>query len=226
MDKILDVMYRERDVEYAVFQQKLIPELPLERFIGVRTPVLRKLAKEFSKDQGLSQAFYKEVPHRYYEENQLHFFMVSENRDFESCIRETEAFLPYVDNWSTCDQPFPKIFVKKKMELKPYLWKWLQSGETYTIRFAVGAVMRLFLDGEYDREFMEAIADLRSTEYYVNMMTAWYFATALAKQWEETIPFLEGNRLDAWTHNKTIQKARESFRITPEQKDYLKTLKR
>lgn len=225
MEQIRNLLLENRDAEYAVFQQKLIPELPLERFIGVRTPVLRKLAKELAKNEEVSKQFYSEAPHAYYDENQLHFFMISEGKDFDDCIIMVEDFLPYVDNWSTCDQPFPKAFVKNPERLRPYLIKWIDSPETYTVRFAIGACMRLFLDEKFDVELMERIAAIRSEEYYVNMMIAWYFATALAKQWETAVSFLQEQKLDAWVHNKTIQKARESFRITAEQKEYLKSLK-
>lgn len=225
MEEILQMLRERRDEDYAVFQQKLIPDVSLEKFIGVRTPELRRLAKELAKREEIREKFLRELPHGFYDENQLHFFMISENRDFQKCLEQVEEFLPYVDNWATCDQPFPKVFAKNKRALRPHILTWLESGETYTVRFGIGMVMRLFLDEDFDRELLEKIAQIRSKEYYVNMMIAWYFATALAKQWEAAIRVLKEKRLDPWVHNKTIQKARESFRITEEQKRYLSGLK-
>ncbi len=224
-NEILTAMNRLRDAEYGIFQAKLIPNLPPEMFLGVRTPDLRQLAKALAGTDAAAQ-FLQTLPHHYFDENQLHAFLVSRQKDFDICIAQTEAFLPYVDNWATCDQFSPAVFGRQKDRLLPYLRKWMQSPETYTVRFAVGMLMRYFLDDRFAPEYPEAVAQLRSEEYYINMEIAWYFATALAKQYDAVLPYLEQNRLETWTHNKAIQKSIESRRITDEQKAYLRTLKR
>ena len=230
-----DELFKLQDIEYRVFQKKLIPTADQEMFIGVRTPELRKLAKRLYKEakadsNGPAAAdvgrFLKDLPHEYFDENQLHAFIISEEKDFDRCIEEVEKFLPYVDNWATCDQLSPKVFKKNKDGLLLHVRKWLESDHTYTVRFAIGMLMEHFLNEDFDPEYPELVAGVRSDEYYVNMMIAWYFATALAKQYDAILPYIEEQRLDVWTHNKTIQKARESYRITAEQKEYLKTLKR
>ena len=218
-------LLQKKDVKYAEFQRKLIPTVIPESIIGIRTPDLKKYAKKLLKEQR-AEKFIEELPHRYFEENQIHAFVISEEKDFDQCIRDLERFLPYVDNWATADQMSPKIFIKNKDLLLPYIEKWIISDQTYTVRFAVGILMQLFLDDDYDTKYPEMVSHIRSGEYYINMMVAWYFATALAKQYETIIPYIEQNRLDVWTHNKVIQKARESYRITPEQKEYLNTYKR
>ena len=215
---------RLRDEEYAAFQQKLTPDHEAEHFIGVRTPELKKLAKELRKRPDCGE-FLSALPHRWFEEDQLHAFIISEEKDFPRCMGLTEAFLPYIDNWATCDQFNPKVFAKHRDELLPYADRWLASEHTYTVRFAIGMLMRYFL-GEYFRtEYADRVAAVSSEEYYVNMMRAWYFATALAKNYCEVLPYIEQKRLDRWTHNKTIQKAAESFRVTDFQKQYLRSLK-
>ena len=222
-------LYNLQDVKYRDFQKKLIPTMDPEKIIGVRTPELRKLAKQLYKDPEMNEAtaeFLAGLPHDYFDENQLHAFLISEEKDFDRCMELTEEFLPYIDNWATCDQLSPKVFRKNKDRLLLHIRKWLESDRTYTVRFAIGMLMQHFLDEDFDTEYPELVAEVRSDEYYVNMMIAWYFATALAKQYETAIRFIERQRLDVWTHNKAIQKARESYRITPEQKDYLKQLKR
>ncbi len=224
MEYITDLLKKNGDKKYGEFQSKLIPTIPAETIIGVRTPVLRKLAKELIKDEHCSE-FLRELPHKYFDENQLHGFIISEMRDFQSCMEETEIFLPYIDNWATCDQTAPKIFKKHKNELLPYIKKWLASERTYTVRFAFGMLMTHYLDEDFRPEYLEPAAEIKSEEYYINMEIAWYMATALAKQWSDTIPYIENKKLDKWVHNKTIQKARESRRITDEQKEYLKELK-
>ena len=171
-------------------------------------------------------AFLKQLPHTYYDENILHAFLIAGMKDYDACMEALEVFLPYIDNWAVCDSLSPKVFGKHKTELLQKIRLWILSGHTYTCRFGMGMLMRWFLDEDFRPEYLEMPAAVRSEKYYVNMMTAWFFATALAKQWDAAIPYLEQNRLDVWTHNKTIQKARESYRITPEQKEYLKTLKR
>lgn len=223
-DEIRDRLFAMRDEKYGEFQSKLIPTAAGEAFIGVRTPDLRKYAKELVKRDNV-QEFLDDLPHRYFDENQLHAFILSEMKDYDRCMAEVCRFLPYVDNWATCDQMSPKVFKKYRPELLEYIKEWLKSDHTYTVRFAVGMLMEHFLDEDFDPAYPEMAARIRSDEYYINMMTAWYFATALAKQYETVLPYLENRRLDPWTHNKTIQKAVESCRITDEQKAYLKELK-
>ena len=214
-----------RDDKYGEFQRKLIPNIPPETVVGVRTPELRRLAKDLSGGEG-TEEFLTDLPHGYFEENQLHAFIISLNKNFDEAAEQVEAFLPYVDNWATCDQMSPKVFQKHKSELLNYILTWLKTGRTYTVRFAIGMLMQHYLEENFDPSYPELVSQIRSEEYYVNMMIAWYFATALAKQYDAVLPYLEKNKLAPWTHNKTIQKAVESYRITPEQKAYLKTLKR
>jgi len=224
MDYITDLLRENSDEQYAEFQSRLIPTVSADTIIGVRTPVLRKLAKELKKD-ARSADFLRELPHKYFDENQLHGFLISEIKDFGECVAELERFLPYIDNWATCDQTSPKCFKKHKAELIPLIKKWLKSEYTYTVRFAVGMLMQHYLDEDFKPEYAKLVAGVKSEEYYINMEIAWYMATALAKQWDAIIPYLENAAMDKWTHNQTIKKARESYRITPEQKEYLKTLK-
>ena len=225
MTEIESKLFALQDKAYGAFQAKLIPGMDPESFIGVRTPDLRRMAKEMMKEGGY-EAFLSVLPHRYFDENQLHAFIISEMKDFDRCLAETERFLPYVDNWATCDQMSPKVFKKHRPELLETVKRWILSDRVYTVRFAIGMLMEHFLDGDFDPAYPEFVATIRSEEYYVNMMRAWYFATALAKQWDAIILYVEENRLDVWTHNKTIQKAVESYRITDGQKEYLKTLRR
>lgn len=214
-----------QDKGYREMQVTIIPTLKADSIIGVRTPALRQLAKEFAKREDISD-FLTDLPHKFFEENQLHAFILSGMKDAESCIRLVDEFLPYVDNWATCDQMSPKVFKKHKQLLLEYVDKWIRSEHTYVKRFAIGMLMEHFLDEDFKTSYLTKVSKIRSEEYYVNMMIAWYFATALAKQYEDTLPFIEKQKLDKWTHNKSIQKAVESYRITPEQKEYLKTLKR
>ena len=225
MKEITDLLMELKDEEYANFHRKLIPNILPEKVIGVRTPALRKLAKQISREN-YCRDFLKELPHSYYDENQLHGFIISEIKDFDACMEELEAFLPFIDNWATCDQTSPKIFKKRKEDLLPYIRKWLDSEHTYTIRFGIGMLMQHFLDEDFLPEYLAMVSGIQSEEYYVNMEIAWYMATALTKQWDATIPYIEQGKMDVWVHNKTIQKARESYRITQEQKEYLKGLKR
>ncbi len=224
IEEIREELFRLQDIKYRDFQSKLIPTIDPDSMIGVRTPELRKLSKRLSKEEGASE-FLEALPHQYFDENQLHAFLISEMKDFSHCIRETDRFLPYVDNWATCDQMSPKIFKKHKEELLKKIQDWIASKETYTVRFAIGMLMEHFLEEDYDPVYSDMVAAVRSEEYYINMMVAWYFATALAKQYEATLPYLENQRLEPWTHNKAIQKAVESYRISEEQKQYLKSLK-
>jgi len=226
--EITNRLFELRDEGYAKMQEKIIPTVDPERIIGVRTPELRALAKELvnGRKQGESlDGFLKELPHRYFDEDQLHAFIISLEKDFDVCVAEVEAFLPYVDNWATCDQMSPKVFKKQPERLLPYITRWIGSGDTYTVRFAIGMLMEHFLGENFNTGYADLVAGVRSEEYYVNMMAAWYFATALAKQYESILPYLTERRLPVWTHNKTIQKAVESYRITPEQKEYLRTLR-
>ena len=226
--EITNRLFELRDEGYAKMQEKIIPTVDPERIIGVRTPELRALAKELvnGRKQGESlDGFLKELPHRYFDEDQLHAFIISLEKDFDVCVGEVETFLPYVDNWATCDQMSPKVFKKQPERLLPYITRWIGSGDTYTVRFAMGMLMEHFLGDNFNTGYADLVAGVRSEEYYVNMMAAWYFATALAKQYESVLPYLTERRLPVWTHNKTIQKAVESYRITPEQKEYLRTLR-
>lgn len=224
-DEIVTELFRMRDVDYALLQAKIIPTVAADRIIGVRTPALRAFAKDLYKDRD-KEGFLSCTPHQYFDEDQLHAFVISLEKDFDKCIAEVDAFLPFIDNWATCDQLSPKVFKKEEPEkLLPYIQMWIKSDKTYTVRFAVGMLMQHFLDANFDTKYADMVAAVRSEEYYVNMMIAWYFATALAKQYERTLPYLEGKRLDGWVHNKAIQKSVESYRITDEQKVYLKTLK-
>jgi 3-methyladenine DNA glycosylase AlkD len=183
------------------------------------------MAKQLKKEDRCKE-FLKELPHTYFEENQLHGFIICEITDFSSCIHELELFLPYIDNWATCDQTSPKVFKKQKKTLLPYIFKWIKSEHTYTVRFAINMLMQHFLDDDFKQEYLDIVTNIKSEEYYINMGIAWYMATALAKQWETAILYLENHSMDEWVHNRTIQKSRESYRITDEQKEYLKTLKR
>ena len=217
-------LYSLQDLKYRDMQIRIIPTVDPKSIIGVRTPELRAIAKEMLKEGDYSD-FLKALPHGYFEENQLHAFIISGIKDMDVCMKELEIFLPYVDNWATCDQMSPKIFKKHREELLHHIEKWIRSDKTYTVRFSVGMLMEHFLDEDFDPVYPDMVAALRSEEYYINMMIAWYFATALAKQYESIIPYIEKRKLDQWTHNKAIQKSVESYRITDEQKKYLKTLK-
>ncbi len=224
MNNIREKLFKLQDKKYREFQIKLIPNIDSDTIIGVRTPELRNYAKQLVKS-GSYSTFLDDLPHKYFDENQLHAFIISEIKDYDECITYINEFLPYVDNWATCDQMSPKIFKKYKDKLIDQIEIWLKSKETHTIRFGIGMLMQYYLDEEFKPTYLKRVSSIKSKEYYVNMMIAWYFATALAKQYEATIPYIENNKLDNWTHNKTIQKAIESYRITQEQKEYLKTLK-
>ena len=223
-NEIVAELFRFQDKKYARMQAKIIPTVSPDRIIGVRTPVLRDFAKSLSKDQDIGE-FLSYLPHQYFDEDQLHAFVISLERDFDKCIAEVDAFLPFIDNWATCDQLSPKAFKKEPEKLLPYIQIWIKSDKTYTVRFAIGLLMQHFLDDHFDLKYADEVAGIRSEEYYIRMMIAWYFATALAKQYELVLPYLEDKRLDDWVHNKAIQKSIESYRITDEQKAYLRTLK-
>lgn len=221
---IRETLLSLQDGEFAAFQARLLPNIAPERIIGVRTPELRKLAKQL-RGSSAGEAFLKALPHEFFEENNLHAFLLCEIKDFERCVQAVEEFLPYVDNWATCDQLRPKAFARNKQALLPHIRSWLDPDREYTRRFGIGMLMSHFLDEDFREEYLRWVSDIHSEEYYVNMMIAWYFATALAKQYEAALPFIENRRLDPWVHNKTIQKALESFRVSDERKIYLKTLK-
>ena len=223
-EEIVNRLWAMQDAPYGEFQKKLLPNVAPERVIGVRTPEVRKLAREIAGDTDTG-AFLRMLPHQYFDENQVHAFLLCQMKDFDACLAAVEAFLPYVDNWATCDQLSPKCFSKHHQALLPSISRWLQSEHPYTIRFGVGMLMQHFLDGDFDPRFPAMVAALRSNEYYVNMMIAWYFATALAKQYDAALPYLKERRLDDWVHRKAIQKAVESYRIPAERKEYLKSLR-
>lgn len=217
-------LFELQDLKYRDFHAKLIPTMEKEKIIGVRTPALRGFAKKFGKTEE-SKLFIKKLPHQYYEENNLHGLLIEQIKDYDECLVELKRFLPYIDNWATCDLLALRL-VKKHLDVFiKEIYKFMESERTYTIRFGISTLMKYYLEDEFKIEYPDKVADIRSEEYYVNMMKAWYFATALAKQYEQIIPFIEKKRLDVWTHNKTIQKAIESYRITDEQKTYLRTLK-
>lgn len=224
-EEITTELFRLQDKPYRELQWRILPTVDRESVIGVRTPALRKMAKELRRREDIG-LFLSSLPHTYFDENQLHAFLISEEKDYTRCLAEVEAFLPYMDNWATCDQMSPKVFRKHRPELLAPIKAWLSSGETYTVRFAVGMLMEHFLDEDFDIVYPAWVAQLRSEEYYINMMRAWYYATALAKQYDAALPFLKEDQLDIWTHNKAIQKSVESNRISPEQKAYLRTLRR
>ena len=223
-DEIVTELFRMRDKDYALLQAKIIPTVTAGRIIGVRTPALRTFAKRLYKE-GDTDGFLSCLPHQYFDEDQLHAFVISLEKDFDSCMAKVDAFLPYIDNWATCDQLSPKAFKKEPGKLLPYIRAWIRSGQTYAVRFSIGMLMQHFLGEGFDIKYADLVAEVKSDEYYINMMIAWFFATALAKQYELVLPYLEEKRLSYWVHNKTIQKSVESYRITEEQKEYLKTLK-
>ena len=223
MNTVTEQLFSMQDPDYRVFLSRLLPDTQAE-VIGVRTPELKKLAKELVQ-QGMGSAFTAELPHVYFEEYQLHAFILSGIRDFDVCVEVVSRFLPYVDNWATCDQLSPKAFRKRRTDLLSHIRQWLASDQVYTVRFAIKMLMDHFLDEAFDAQYPKLVASVRSEEYYINMMRAWYFATGLAKQYDNFLPYIEEYRLDRWTHNKTIRKAVESYRITEEQKATLKTFR-
>lgn len=218
--KIYTDLLNMRDEKFAKFNASLLPNSV--RVIGVRTPELRKYAKNI----GNTDKFLCALPHAYFEENQIHAFILSELRNFDRCVQMVDKFLPYIDNWATCDQLIPRIFAKNADKLMPYIQKWIKSKHLYTVRFAIGLLMRFYLGDAFQTKYADMVENVHSDEYYINMMRAWYFATALAKNWNNVIGYIGQNKLDTWTHNKTIQKAIESYRITPTQKEFLRKLKK
>jgi len=222
--KVCEMLLKVKDDKYKVFQAKLVPNIDEDTILGVKTPEMRNIAKEIFKS-GNKDEFLKELPHKYYEENLVHFFIISMIKDFDECIREVEAFLPYVDCWPVSDQATPGIFKKNHQKLLPYIKKWIRSKHLYTSRFGIRMLMNEFLGAEFKDEYPALVASVKSDEYYLKMMVAWYFATALAKNYDETIKYIEERKLDDWVLKKTIQKAVESFRVTDEHKEYLKSLR-
>lgn len=223
-DYIQEKLFSFADLKYRDFHSALMPTIDKDTIIGVRVPVLRKFSKEI-KNSSYKVDFLETLPHKYYEENNLHAFFIEQMSDYNDVINALNRFLPYVDNWAICDMMSPKVFRKHKEELLKEIDKWLKTGETYTMRFAIKCLMQHYLDEDFKIEYLQRVIDVKSDEYYVNMMRAWYFATALSKQYDSAIKILENRKLDKWTHNKTIQKGVESYRVTSENKNYIKTLK-
>jgi len=231
MTEIQKKLFSLQDTEYKAFQAKVVPNIAPETIIGVRVPQIRAYAKELWKNNTCSdkenpvKAFLETLPHQYYEENLLHGFLLEFIRDFDEAARMEDLFIPYIDNWAVCDTTHPKIFKKHTEELLPWIRKWLDSRETYSIRYGINVLMSYYLDDYFKPEYLEMVSAVQSEEYYVNMMKAWFFATALAKQWDSAVEYIENRRMDSWSHNKTIQKAVESFRVSPEHKEYLKSMR-
>ena len=225
MNELQQHLFGMRDAAYAAFIAKLTPGFPPSHFIGVRVPLLRTIARSFAKEEAASQRFLSHLPHSYYEEDMLHGMLISLVKDYDRCLDLTDRFLPYVDNWATCDLMRPKVFRKHLPELLGPIRRWLASGETYTVRFGMEMLMAFYLDEAFRPDYLDWVASVESGEYYVNMMAAWYFATALAKQYDAALPYIQERRLAPWPHNKAIQKAIESYRITDDRKAYLRTLK-
>lgn len=223
-ERIREELFSMQDLSYREFHSRLMPDVEKDTVIGIRVPVLRKYVKELAKDPEIGE-FLEDLPHRYYEENNVHGFLIQQMKEYGQCMEELEKFLPYINNWATCDMTSPKVFKKHKEELLEAVRRWIVSDHVYTVRYGIGMLMQHYLDEDFREEYPQMVSEIRSEEYYVNMMIAWYFATALAKQFETILPYIEKQKLDVWTHNKTIQKACESYRITPEQKAYLRTLK-
>ena len=228
VDEIQKALFEKQDLKFKNFHSKLIPTTDAKSIIGVRTPDLRAIAKTFARHPDIEK-FLTTLPHKYYDENQIHAFILSLIKDYDECVTHIDAFLPFVDNWATCDQMRPKVFAKaaNRTKLLKDVQRWINASVTkvYTVRFGIESLMSFFLEDDFDPKFLKWVSKIRSEEYYLNMMVAWFFATALAKQYESTLPYIEKCVLDPWTHNKTIQKAIESYRIADEQKTYLKTLK-
>ncbi len=225
MRDIKTMLFSLSNAELKKFNQRLIPNIDSDTVIGVKTPELKNLAADMIKN-GEDEEFLSLLPHEYFEENQLHAFIISKIKDLNKCLIETERFLPHIDNWATCDQLIPIAIARDPESALAKVYEWLKSGKTYTVRFAIGILMRYFLDERFDKKYIDAVAAVKSEEYYINMMCAWYLATALAKQYESTVTYFENNTLNKWVHNKSIRKAIESYRVKEECKTYLKKLKR
>ena len=218
-------LFSLQDKKYREIQIKTITNIDPDTIIGVRSPELRKMAKELYKSNNYEE-FLNDLPHKYFDENQLHAFIIGEIKDYDECLDYVNKFLPYIDNWAVCDTLLPKVFKKNTDKLIEKINVWIKDKHIYTVRFAISMLMRLYLDDNYDKKYLNMVSKVKTDEYYLKMMVAWYFATALAKRWDDAVYYLENNKLDTWIHNKTITKACESFRITDEQKEYLRKLKR
>lgn len=230
MEEITKKLFSLQDEKYRDFQIKLVPGITKEQMIGIRTPDLRTLAKKIASNHDTTSAFLQELPHKYFEENLIHFFIVALIKDFDECINQVERFLPYVDCWPVCDQASPKVFKKNHKKLLSLVKNWISSDHIYTSRYGMRILMNEFLGEDFKTEYADLVVSRMSRkgeaeDYYLKMMAAWYFATALAKNWDQVLPFIEKRRLDPWTHNKAIQKALESFRVSDEHKEYLRKLK-
>lgn len=224
MTELQNKLFEMQDTGYKAFHSKLMPTVPKDKVIGIRTPVLRAFAKEFAKNEK-AISFLSELPHKYYEEDNLHAFLIEKIKDYNSALICTRRFLPYIDNWASCDMFMPKVFKSNTDKLIPEIKQWLKSNHVYTVRYAIGLLMKLYLGDKFKLEYSELVASVKSNEYYVNMMRAWYFATALATNYNMVLPYITKKKLDIWTHNKTIQKACESYRISAKTKEYLKKYK-
>lgn len=227
IEEIKDYLLKNQDLQYKQFHSSLMPTINSEVVIGIKVPILRNYTKELLKKYDIQSfvPFFKDLPHQYYEENNIHAFLIEKINNYDECLFQLEQFLPYIDNWATCDMLNPKVFSKNKDKLLKKINEWIKSSHTYTIRFGIGMLMRYFLDKDFNSSYLELVYSIKSEEYYVNMMKAWFFATALTKQYDATLPIIQNKKLDTWTHNKAIQKAIESFRVPVEHKQYLKTLK-
>ena len=227
IEEIKDYLLKNQNLQYKQFHSSLMPTINSEVVIGIKVPILRNYTKELLKKYDIQSfvPFFKDLPHQYYEENNIHAFLIEKINNYDECLFQLEQFLPYIDNWATCDMLNPKVFSKNKDKLLKKINEWIKSSHTYTIRFGIGMLMRYFLDKDFNSSYLELVYSIKSEEYYVNMMKAWFFATALAKQYDATLPIIQNKKLDIWTHNKAIQKAIESFRVPAEHKQYLKTLK-
>lgn len=221
---VRECLFELKDEKYRDFHSALMPTVDKENIIGVRVPEQRKLAKELWKS-GAGEEYIKILPHKYYEEYNIHAFCIEQIKDFDYALSQTEKLLPYIDNWAICDMFLPKIFSKHTDEIYEKCLEWIASEKTYTVRYGAGMLMRYFLDERFNEDVLKTVAGIKSDEYYVNMMVAWFFATALAKQYDSAVAYIEGRKLDKWVHNKAIQKAVESNRISEQTKKYLKTLK-
>ena len=228
MQEITEQLITMKDEVYKNFHGKLMPTINPDTILGVRVPLLRKFSNQLNKNLSKEEIerFMSELPHRYYEENNIHAFLIEKINDYDECIAALDKFLPYVDNWATCDMMNPKIFKKNTRKLFDKIEEWMSSSHVYTIRFGIGMLMRFYLDDNFSTQYLDMVANIVSDEYYVNMMKAWFFATALAKQYEATLPYVQQNRLDIWSHNKAIQKSIESFRVSKEHKEELRRYKR
>ncbi|MBR2272025.1 MAG: DNA alkylation repair protein [Fibrobacter sp.] len=230
----------EQDLKYRDFHASLLPNIDKKSIIGVRVPTMRKIAKEFAAGATPAELgkFLDKLPHKYFEENQVHLFAVERIKDFDECLRRIEQFLPYIDNWAVCDGKSPKVLLKDEARFYAKICEWLKSTKPYTVRFGVNMLMNYFLDERFDKKFLKWVAAIDESlfnddgraecptdRYYVQMVVAWYMATALAKQWDATFPYIKGRKLSPWIHAKTIQKACESYRITQKQKEILRGLK-